>query len=86
MAQVWKAYLACEALGSVTRDLRVQDCATKKRCGYDWGENHGPGDCVRFSPRSCSSLRMLACSISFACVSLNSASVVCNCAFVTEPM
>lgn len=50
------------------------------------GEGRGPGGCVRLSPRSCSSFRMLSCSINFACVSLNSISVVCNCAFITEPI
>lgn len=50
------------------------------------GEGRGPGGCVRLSPRSCSSFRMLSCSISFACVSLNSVSVVCNCAFIMEPI
>lgn len=49
-------------------------------------EGRGPGGCVQLSPRSCSSFRMLSCSINFACMSLNSASVVCNCAFVTEPI
>lgn len=52
------------------------------------GESQGSGGRVQLqlSPRSCSSLRALSCSISFVCVVLNSASVVCNCAFIPEPM
>lgn len=45
MTQVWEAYLACEALGSVTRAPRVQDCTTERRVAMIRGEGQDQGLC-----------------------------------------